>query len=138
DPRAFPRSGTDVELVHQSLRAPEPEAEPVARGEAVLQRLLDVRDPRALVLEDEPEAALGSVVQALEQHDAAAAVLHHLARDLARGGDDLRLVDEVEPEPDGPLADRLPHPDDVLGAAHETSLMPDDGHCYLAPSTRRR
>ena len=48
---------------------------------------------------------------------AAAAVLDGVARQLARRGHDLGLIDQVEPELDGPLPHRLADRDDVLGVA---------------------
>ena len=47
-----------------AARPAEPEAEPAARREAVAERLCDVGDARALILEDEPQAAPCAVVAA--------------------------------------------------------------------------
>ncbi len=97
DPRAFAGLRLDVELVRQPLRAAQAEAQPAAGGVAVLQRQLDVRDARALVLERQAQTlARCRRSSDLEQHVAAAAVVERVARELAGRGDDLGLVDQAE------------------------------------------
>ncbi len=63
DPRPMPRSGVDLELVHEPLRPAQAQPEPAAGRVAVPQRELHVRDPRALVHEDEAEAAAAAAAR---------------------------------------------------------------------------
>ena len=65
-PRPLARTRVDLELVDETARPAEPEPEPAAGRVAVAQRLLDVGDAGALILEDEPQAAPRAVVQRLE------------------------------------------------------------------------
>ena len=115
-----PLPGVDsmCELVRQPACAAEAEAQADARREAVLQRELDVGDARALVDERQPQPrARARRASCVDLDVAAAAVDERVARELARRGDDLRLVDEAEAERDRTLAHDLAHPDDVLGPA---------------------
>src|SRR5581483_816977 len=127
DPGPLARLRLDPELVHEPARAAEPEAEAAPGREAVPQRLLDVRDPGAVVLEDEPQPP-ARAVEGLQPDDAAAAVLHDVAGELARRGHDLRLVDEAEPDADRPLAHGLTDRHHVLPGPDEEYLILHYGH----------
>ena len=61
---ALARPRADLELVHEPLRAAEPEPQPVTRRVVVRQRLLDVRDARAAVLERDAQSASRAVGRA--------------------------------------------------------------------------
>ncbi len=94
------------------------EARRAAAGrEAVLERLLDVRDAGALVLEGEPHAAPAALRHGLDAHSAAPAVVERVAGEFARGGHDLGLVHEAEARGDGARPDLLAHPHHVVGGA---------------------
>ena len=65
---------------------------------------------------------------------ASAAVVDRVARDLARGGHHLRLIDEREARFDGPRSHELPHRYDVCRGAKLQRLTPKDWHPPLAMS----
>src|SRR3954471_4774012 len=106
DRHAGPIAGArvDVELVREPARTRETEAEPVAARVPVLHGELDVRDSGTLVLEREAQPAARAFGDGVEPDGSAAAVLQRVARELARGGHDFRLVDEVETDLHGALA----------------------------------
>src|SRR5689334_10225422 len=91
DTRALPCGGGNVELIDEPSRAAQPEPHAAARGEAVPQRLRDIRNPRSLILERQAHAAPLSILERLEHRGAAAPVNDRVARELARGRDHLRL-----------------------------------------------
>src|SRR5688572_11803296 len=110
DAGAFPRLGVNLELVRQAPRAAQTEAEPAAGGVAIAHGQLDIGDAGAFVLERQPQAAPPIVVDPVDGHRPAPTILDGVARQLARGSDDLGLIDQVETELDGALPDRLPYP----------------------------
>ena len=96
------------------LRAAEPQTETGARGEAVLQGLLDIGDAGTVILECQPHAAPAGVVDDLQMHLTAAAVIQRVACELAGRGDDLGLIDEAESGLDRQHPDLLAHPHNVV------------------------
>src|SRR5688500_5889194 len=114
DARALAGLRFDGELVRQATRAAQPEPEPGAGGEAVAHRLLDIRDAGALVVEGQAQPSPAEVLDALDDDVSAAAILHGVPRQLACGGDNLRLIDQVESQLHGALPHRLAYRDDVF------------------------
>ena len=95
DARAVAGLRLDLEFVRQALGAAQAEAQAAAGGVAVLHRQLDVGDARARVEEHQLQPLARAVRHGSMQRDlAAAAVVERVARELARGGDDLGLVDQ--------------------------------------------
>src|SRR5262245_49076958 len=94
---ALSGSGREVELVGEPPRAAQAEPESAARGIAVGEGELGVRDAGPLVLERQPEPAAATLVERLEAHRAATSVDEGIAGELARRGHDLGLVDQPEP-----------------------------------------
>ena len=113
---AGPFAGTrlDVELVGEPARTAEAQPEPAAGRIAIAQRQFDVGNARALIFEGQPQTTTSPSSTPSIDHTAAAAVLNGVAGELAGGGDDLRLIDEVEPELHRALANSLADADDVF------------------------
>src|SRR5262249_9194678 len=113
----------DVEVVDETAGTTEAEAEAGAGREAVAERLVDVRDAGALVLEDAPQAAPCAVVQRLEADGPATPVQHHVAGELAGRGHHLRLIHQAEAARDCPLAYGLTDLHDVVALPDVVGLM---------------
>ena len=94
--RALAGRRVDVELVDEPLGAAEAEPEPVAGRVAVGAAPARCPDPRPLVLEQQPRRPTRALAPGGRRHPPAAAVIDRVARELAGGGDELRLVDEAE------------------------------------------
>src|SRR6185312_7042555 len=135
--RPAPRPRIDGKFIAQALGAPQPQAEPAAGRKAVLQRELDVCDARALVDERQAQAPARALGERLDLDLAAAAVDHGVARELARGRDDLGLVHQAEPDGLRLLAQELPCPHDVLRRAHR-ELDAAGGGALRGPSRDHR
>src|SRR5215208_1014044 len=128
DARPLAHLRHDVELVHQAPGAAEPQPQAVAGREAVGEGALHVGDPRAVVLEDEPQPAASVLFDRQQPHGAAEAVVERVARQLARRGDELGLVHQPEAQLGRPRADRLSDLDDVGRRPDGHHLIPGDGH----------
>src|SRR5512146_3275342 len=125
-----PLSGTgpDVEFVGQPLRAPQAESQAGACGVSISKRQGNVRNPRPLILEREAQSPAHTVLERLESYRATMAVEDDVPRQLARGSDNLGLIDETQPLRHGPRPHDLPHRDDVRLRPHLPDLMPEDYH----------
>src|SRR5690606_26124325 len=95
DARAVPGWRVDGEFVAQTLRTAEPEAQAVRRGVAVGERERDIRDAGPPVAELEADAGPPGVAQCADRYLAPAAVRHGIASELARRGDELRLIHQA-------------------------------------------
>src|SRR5918993_6090465 len=133
DAGAFPRLGVNLELAGQAPRAAETEAEAAAGGVAIAHGELDIGDAGAFVLERQPQTAPPVIVDPIDGHGPAPAVLDGVARQLAGGGDDLGLIDQVETELDGALPDRLPYPHYVVRCPDRALVAKKNGHPRAVP-----
>src|SRR5882762_11412017 len=129
DPSALTRAGLDVKIVRKSTGAAEAKSQAAAGREAVPQRPLNVRNSRALIFEDQFQTTAVLVVQRLDLHGAAAAVQNGITGQLARRRHDFGLVYQAETHINGPLADKLPRQNDILGRFEAEHFMSQDGHC---------
>lgn len=102
--------------------AAEAHPEPGTGREAVPERLVDVGDPGTVVLKDQAQPDPVALVDHVEPALAAAAILERVPGELAGGRDELRLVDEAEPEQDRARANGLADADDVIAGADPKRL----------------
>src|SRR5258705_3690120 len=129
---ALSRRGDDLELVHQTARTRETEAETARRGIAVLHRPRDVANPWAVVFGYDDDPLVGAVQHLGEAHLAPLRIHPKVARDLGdRRGDD-GLVSAREAELRGQLATRLAGLDDVGVCRDETAEIVSHGRCVHA------
>src|SRR5947209_1131265 len=82
DGRSRPHRRRDLELVHEPPRSRKTEPQAVDRREALLHRLLDVRDPRAAVCGDDLEAGSRASLDPAERDVAYPRVDDDVPRDL--------------------------------------------------------
>src|ERR1700733_10461983 len=123
DDRSLPGGGSDVELVAEPLRAAEPEPEAGACRVPILQRHGKVGDSWPLISEGEAYAAALPIAYHFDTCGAAAAVIYGIAGNLARCGDDFRLIHQAEADADCARPHRLPHPDHIVGGANRHRLI---------------
>src|SRR5262249_29569139 len=98
--------------------AGHPMADPAGSRVAILHGQFDVSNARPLVLKYETKATLARRCDCFNPRNAAATMVDCVARDLARCGDELGLVDQAEADGGRSVADLLTHLDDVFGRAH--------------------
>ena len=75
----------------------------------ILQCSFNVRNTGSLILKRKPKATLAITFKRFEEYSPATPINQRVAGNLARGGNDLRLVDQAEPALDGPGAYSLPN-----------------------------
>src|ERR1700761_5302648 len=88
---AFTRLRVDGKFVAETPGTAEAEPHALARGKAVLERLLDIGDPGPLVPDRQTPPPTSRLVEQVHRHLATAAIIQRVARQFARGGDDLGL-----------------------------------------------
>src|SRR5690349_9511670 len=118
--------GEQIELVDQPPGAGQSDPHAATRGIAVLHRALDLLDAGTLVLEDDAQPLAVARVHDLDVHHATAAVHHRVARQLARRRDDLREIEDAEPESLRPVANHAARGHDIGARAELKGLLPGD------------
>jgi hypothetical protein len=100
--------------MRKSLRSAQAEAQSSATRKAISQRLFNVCDPAALILEGETQSTPVALLQTFEKQAAAPAMNDCITSQFACRGDDFCLVDKIEPGFNRPRAYRLANEDDIL------------------------
>src|SRR5688572_3587498 len=121
DARALSGPRVDFELVRQPFCAAQPESQAGARGIAVSQCNVDIRDAGALVDKCQAQTFPAAFVERLDDDFTPPAMEYRVAREFACGSNDLGLVNQGEAHTGGLLAHRLTHADDVLCNAQRQS-----------------
>src|SRR5262249_24131783 len=117
----------------QAAGAPQPKPEPTAARETILERALDVRDSRALVLEDHTQSAPVSIDYRLQPGRPASPVINRVPGQLAGRRDDFCLIDEAEVYLQRLFPDCLPDPHDIVRCPEMQGLTSLDGHSAPCP-----
>src|SRR5579862_8026660 len=128
DARSFARLGPDVELINESLRSPQPEPHAGAGAVPISECQRQVSNSRSAILEGEPQARAPRILERFDTECTATTVGDGVASQLAGRGHDLRLIDEPQPQVDGPLSNDLPDVHDVILGSDRHDLMAQDGH----------
>src|SRR2546423_15222124 len=78
-----------------------------------------------MILKGQSDAALAIMADHFQAHGASSAIDHGVAGQLARGRDDLSLVDELHAFLDSPVPYLLAHANHILARAHWDGLRLD-------------
>src|SRR5690606_32824587 len=113
---ARPDSGlrVNLELVHETARPGQPQAQPRTGRVPISQGSFDICNSRTGVAEFETQSPSGAVYERHQARRSTPAVLDRIAGQLAGRGHDLGLVDQAEADFGGPGTRMLAYADDVL------------------------
>src|SRR3989442_6702607 len=113
DRRALSHDGDDLELVHQAFRARQAGAHALRGRVPILHRALDVRNARAFVAGNDPDALAIAVLFEAEEDLALLGVHQDVARDFGNGGGNDRLLTARESRDGGQRAALLSRFNDI-------------------------
>src|SRR5258708_27535047 len=115
DFRAFADFGSDFKIIHQPFRTRQADAETTAGGVTVLHGLADVRDARTLVLGDDLQAPVVTMLHLGKEDLAALGMIEDVAGDLRDGSGHQRNLRPGEAQGQRLLAPLLAGGDDAAG-----------------------
>jgi hypothetical protein len=106
-----------VEFIGKPLGATQTEAKPASRRLAIIQVTLEVGNTWTLIFECEPDTLADTVVDALNPHRAATAVVERIPSQLTGGRNDFCLIDERKADVDRPGPNLLARLYDIVTRA---------------------